>query len=250
MRLLSIFGKKGMSKVPRVMECLGTDMHCHLLPAVDDGSSDFSETVDLLTVMGKLGFKKVYLTPHYQARYPNEPDDIARRFAELKKQLSTIDTSHLPEVAGVSGEYRFDDYYGPKPGVDKVTPLPGKRLLCEFSRFGFTVSPLDTFRRFKEMGYTLILAHPERYPFVNPNSPEVVIMRDMGVLFQVNTLSLFGFYGETARTRGFEFIGLDMVDYLGTDMHNMRYATALVQAANDKKIRRIIESGRFRNAEL
>lgn len=237
-------------KQSKTFAVLGTDMHCHLLPGVDDGSSNITETVSCLKAMGSLGYTKVYLTPHFQAHYPNEENDIKHRFAELKKQLDKLNDKNLPEVAAISGEYRFDPQFARLPGVDPVLTLPGKILLCEFSLHFSTYMPLDTFAEYQRLGYTLILAHPERYPYLGLHSKEVEKMKGMGILFQINVLSLNGFYGETARKKGFDYIESGMVEYLGTDTHNMRYINALIETANNKEVKKMLEKHTFRNSEL
>ena len=135
---------------------LATDMHCHLLPGVDDGSSNISETISCLKTLYSVGFKKIYFTPHFQAHYPNNEEDIKQRFAELKKTLEKEKIDDMPEVIDVAGEYRFDDKFARIPGVDNVLTLPGKRLLCEFSLHFNNFSPLSLFEEYIKMGYANI----------------------------------------------------------------------------------------------
>lgn len=229
---------------------LVTDMHCHLLPGVDDGSSNVKETIDCLKTLAAVGFEKIYFTPHFQAHYPNEEDDIKKRFETLKKQLSAEENEKLPEVIAVAGEYRFDPRFARKPGIDNVLTLPGKKLLCEFSLHYNDYLPFDIFSEYIRLGYTLILAHPERYPYLGINSEEVKKMKDMGIFFQVNVLSLNGFYGDTAMKKGFEYIERGMSEYLGTDTHNMRYASALRDTANNKTVQKMMKSHTFLNSSI
>lgn len=242
--------KLALRRTKPVMEVLGTDMHCHLLPGVDDGSADPDSTVELLQVMARLGFKKVYLTPHFQAKYPNEEEKIKQRYAVLQKEVAAKGGNKLPQLAGIAGEYRFDDIYARQPDGPRPLTLPGKRLLCEFSRFGTNELPLELFKQFQDKGYSLILAHPERYTYLNIHQPEMKALIDMGVRLQVNTLSLVGFYGDIPRQRGYQYIEQGWVDYLGTDMHNMRYAAALMSATTDPKLLNTLEHCQFKNHEL
>ena len=234
----------------KTFDPLGTDMHCHLLPGVDDGSSNIGETINCLKTLFSVGFKKVYFTPHFQAHYPNNEDDIKHRFAELKKAIANEDTNNMPEVAEVAGEYRFDDKFARIPGTDNVLTLPGKRLLCEFSLHFNDFAPLPLFEEYIKMGYKLILAHPERYPYLNIHSEQIMKMKQMGIAFQVNILSLNGFYGESAMKKGFEYIEHGMSEYLGTDTHNMRYGNALLQTAENKQVQKMLKNHRFQNSEI
>jgi tyrosine-protein phosphatase YwqE len=237
-------------KQSRTFAPLVTDMHCHLLPGVDDGSSNMQETIECLKALASVGYQKVFLTPHFQANYPNVEEDIQKRFDALKKQITSLNDNALPEVVAVSGEYRFDPRFARRPGIDNVLPLPGKKLLCEFSLHYNDYMPIDIFSEYIKLGYTLILAHPERYPYLGIHSDEIVKMKEIGIKFQINVLSLNGFYGESAQRKGFEYIESGMVEYLGTDTHNMRYANALKETANNKSVQKIMKSHTFLNDKL
>lgn len=238
------------NKQNKTFASLATDMHCHLLPGVDDGSSSIEESIACLKTMAAVGFQKVYLTPHFQANYPNVESDIQKRFEAMKKHLDTLNDKSLPEVVAVSGEYRFDPRFARRPGVDNVLTLPGKKLLCEFSLHFNDYKPIEIFKEFQQLGYTLILAHPERYPYLGLHSEEIAKMKQMGIFFQINVLSLNGFYGDSAQRKGFEYIEAGMVEYLGTDTHNLRYAAALKEAAENKAIQKMLKNHSFLNSQL
>ena len=240
----------GLFKKKETFAPLVTDMHCHLLPGVDDGSSSSEETIQCLKAMKTVGYKKIYLTPHFQHRYPNDESDIKKRFTALKKAIAASGEHDLPEVVDIAGEYRFDPAFARMPGVDNVLTLPGKRLLCEFSLHFNDYMPLDIFQKYIDLGYKLILAHPERYPYLNAHSIEVEKMRKMGIAFQVNVLSLNNFYGESAMRKGFEYIERNMSEYLGTDTHNLRYIQALLETAENKDVQKVLKKHKFLNSEL
>lgn len=240
----------GLFKKKETFAPLVVDMHCHLLPNVDDGSSNPEETVRCLKAMASVGYKKLFLTPHFQARYPNNEEDIKKRFKNLKKFIAENGTDGIPEIVDIAGEYRFDPAFARMPGVDNVLTLPGKRLLCEFSLHNNDYMPLDIFANYLKLGYKLILAHPERYPYLNAHSNEVRKMREMGIAFQVNILSLNNFYGESAMRKGFEYIEKGMSEYLGTDTHNMRYIQALLETAENKDVQKVLKNHKFKNSEL
>lgn len=235
-------------KLRPVFSSIDTDMHCHLLPGVDDGSKDINETILCLRNMYQLGFRRVFLTPHFQSRYPNDEEDIKKRFLQLKEQLKGM--TDIPELVDVSGEYRFDPYFCRRPGVDKVMPLPGKTLLCEFSLHDNHYMPIGVFEEYIKQGYHLILAHPERYPYLSIHSEDVEKIKARGVDFQVNLLSLNGFYGYPAMKKGFEYIDAGLVDYIGTDLHNMRYANELIATSRNKTVLRLLEKHTFKNKSM
>ena len=80
--MFSLFHKK--KKPIPIFEALGTEMHCHLVPGVDDGSKDKEESIACFNRMYELGYRKLYITPHFQyPRYRNEEADIQKRFATI-----------------------------------------------------------------------------------------------------------------------------------------------------------------------
>lgn len=238
-----------LHKQSPVFSSIETDIHCHLIPGVDDGSTSLDETVNCLREMAKMGFKKIFFTPHFQARYPNQEEDILKRFELLKEHLRKLGDNDLPEIGGIAGEYRFDNLYEKHP-EDKPLTLPGKKLLCELSLHTSEYSPIEVFKQFLDAGYSLILAHPERYPYLNIHSKLISDILNMGVKIQVNILSLQGFYGVGAMEKGYDYMRNGIVDYIATDTHNMRYVNALAGIEHNKRLRKIIDNTTFLNNQL
>ncbi len=101
------FLKHKPKKAIPTFEPLGIDIHCHLLPGVDDGSKSNEETLACMQVMNDAGFKSVICTPHYQyPRFPNEETDILNRFDSLRIDLNGEGSPVKPQLIGVAGEYR------------------------------------------------------------------------------------------------------------------------------------------------
>ena len=104
--MLNLFKKKYTARP--IFAPLGTDMHCHLVPRVDDGSKCIEESVECLQTLWEVGYRKVIITPHFQhPRFPNDEDDIKLRFEELKRQAKEQGVEI--EIAGIGGEYRIDN---------------------------------------------------------------------------------------------------------------------------------------------
>ena len=99
-------------------------------------------------------------------------------------------------------------------------------------------------------GYEVILAHPERYPYLNIDGPRMEQLINQGVYLQCNILSLGGFYGEEAKRRAMAMIERKWVSFLGTDCHNELYAKALIDLSRNRKVERILEKYEFMNKEL
>lgn len=230
---------------------LETDIHCHLLPGVDDGSKSIEESTTCLRIMQAAGFKNIICTPHFQyRRFDNREEDIRERFAQMTRHLADSAPLSLPRLAGIGGEYRIDAGFGDHLKQGRFLLVGEKYLLVEFSLHQQVLGLDEILFDAQMRGYDIILAHPERYPYFAPRSSRLEHFKEMGIYFQTNILSLSGFYGDGARARACEMIDAGWVEFLGTDMHNSIYAQALIDASHDRKIERLIEHGSFMNSEL
>lgn len=230
---------------------LGTDIHCHLLPGVDDGSKSNEESLACLQVMHDAGFENVVCTPHYQyPRFPNEEPDILRRFDNLKLDYASIRPKNVPNLIGVAGEYRVDTGFSARINDNRFLLIGGKYLLVEFSLHQQVIGLDEVMFDLQMKNYEIILAHPERYPYYSGTSSKLQHLKDMGINFQVNILSLSGFYGESPKRKAFEMIEKGWIEFLGTDMHNTLYAQALIDATHDRKIIKLMEKKKFLNSSV
>ena len=256
-----MFGLFKKKHTPPTFAPLRTDMHCHLLPLVDDGSKSLEESIEVLQTMKEVGFEEVRLTPHFQyPRFPNREEDIEERYKNFCDEVErNRGDKELPLMKSVTGEYRIDD--GFQDCVDRghlltyhfADPAKGSEkglLLLELSLHQ-PVMGFDEIIFERQMeGYDIILAHPERYPYFNVHSSKLEQMKEQGVYFQANILSLDGFYGEESRKKAFEYIESGWIEFLGTDMHNVMYAQGLRHAAENKKIIQLLEKVEFENKNL
>lgn len=232
-----------------IFEALGTDMHCHLVPQVDDGSKCFEESVECLKTLKAVGFNKVYITPHFQhPRFDNDEEDICRRYQEMK--LRAVEAAVDIEMAGVAGEYRIDSGFKNRLENPRFLQVAGKYVLVEFSLHQQMMGCDEMIFDLQMKGYDIILAHPERYPYLNVLGSRMEQLKNQGVFFQINALSLGGFYGEEPKRRAYQMLERGWVEFMGTDTHNTMYAQALVDLSNDRKVEKILNKYEFLNKTL
>ncbi len=201
-----------------------TDCHCHILPLLDDGATCMYESVLLAKYQAKWGFKKVVCTSHRVGKYPNMPDDIKRTCAALQEELIKQD---VPLELTPSMEYRLIPETWPET-LEKgyLLPWEGNHILIELpihkaSRIG-NIVPEDEIKRLLDMGYQPVLAHPERYLYLDMDRYHS--FKEAGVMFQRNIGSLEGLYGEAVSVRAEALMAEGLYDTQGTDLHNERYA--------------------------
>ena len=245
--MLHLFKKK---YDPRpIFAPLGTDMHCHLIPRVDDGSKCIEESIECLQTLKAVGYNTVIITPHFQyPLFPNDEDDIKRRYEEVKVQAAEQGVEI--EIVGIGGEYRIDSGFAPRLENPRFLMVGGKYVLVEFSLPQQMMGSDEMIFDLQMKGYDVILAHPERYPYLNTNGMRMEQLKNQGVYFQINALSLGGFYGDEAKRRAYEMLERGWVEFMGTDTHNTMYAQALSDLSRNKKVEKVLEKYTILNNTL
>ena len=244
----NLFKRKNRGPAP-IFAPLGTDMHCHLVPGVDDGSKCLEESIECLETLKAVGYSRVVVTPHFQhPRFPNDEDDIVRRYGELKTAAEAAGVGI--EMAGIGGEYRIDSGFKSRMEQPRFLKVCGKYLLVEFSLHQQMPGADEFIFELQLQGHEVILAHPERYPYLNIDGSRMEQLLNQGVLLQCNVLSLGGFYGEEPMRRALELIDRKWVSFLGTDTHNLLYAQALRDLSRSRKIEKLLEKHQFLNNTL
>ncbi len=242
------FLKKKNKNPEPIFESLGIDMHNHLVPQVDDGSRSLEETMECIQCMKQLGFKQMYITPHFQyPRFPNKEEDIKKLYTHLCADLK--ENGVTMQMMGVGGEYRIDDGFVDRMENPQFNTIgkKNKYLLIELSLHQVRMGLEQTVFDLQMKGYEVILAHPERYPYYNATSTTLKTLKEQGVYLQCNLLSFSGFYGEAAQQKAFQMVQNGWVEFLGTDMHNTMYAEALRECACNKKVIKMLQQNTFLN---
>lgn len=191
------------------------DFHCHILPGVDDGVHTFEESAKILSLYSELGVKKVFLTPHIMEEVSNTPEDLRKRFEELKEYLA-VNEVKSPSLE-LAAENMMDALFTTRLSSSEVLPLMGSTLLVETSYYNPPLNLQDILFQVKSKGYRALLAHPERYIYMEERDYEELKKKD--ILFQLNLSSLSGFYGTTARKKAEAMLKKGFYDYVGTDLH-------------------------------
>lgn len=201
-----------------------TDCHCHILPLLDDGATCMQESVLLAKYQAKWGFRRAVCTSHRVRQYPNEPDQVKRVCDQLQEELIR---QEIPLELTPSMEYRLIPETWPET-LEKgwLMPWEGNHILIELpihkaGRIG-SIVPEDEIKRLLDMGFQPVLAHPERYLYLDMDRYHS--LKESGVLFQRNIGSLEGLYGESVSIRAEALLVENLYDIQGTDLHNERYA--------------------------
>lgn len=230
------------------MAIIGTDMHSHLVPGIDDGSDSLETSISLIKGMKEMGYKKLITTPHIQGEfYRNTPEIILPGLERVKRELKKLNIEMEMEAAA---EYLIDDKFEEKYKNGELMTFGKKHLLIELSYFNEHPNLKQYLFDLQIEGYKIILAHPERYAYWFRDFKKYEEMKDRGILFQININSLAGYYSAEVKKMAEKFIDEGMVDLAGSDMHNQHYLDVLQNARHEKYLKKLIDSGKLKNATL
>lgn len=188
------------------------DWHCHILPGVDDGVRSMNESLEMLDVYEMAGIKEVWLTPHVMEDVPNTTAMLRARFQDLEKAYSGKVRLHL------ASENMMDNLLLERLESRDVLPIgnDGRTLLVETSYFNAPIKLNQTIETIKSKGYFPLLAHPERYDYIDSIS-SYRKLREQGVRFQLNLMSLCGYYGPAVKDKAQKLLSEGMYECIGSD---------------------------------
>lgn len=214
-----------------------TDWHSHLLPGVDDGVQTVEESLQILSLYEKLGINEVWLTPHVMEDMSNETGMLKERFMKLRTAYKG------PVILHLAAEYMLDIQFEDRLSNDDLLLLgkEGKHLLVETSYFNPPMGLDDILLNIKSKGYVPMLAHPERYAYMERS--DYLRLRHIGVHFQSNLPSLAGSYGRVVRKKAEWFLEEGITDIWGTDTHCL---SGFSQLTSDKVVKSFWEKIYFK----
>lgn len=204
----------------------GIDWHCHILPGVDDGFQEVKKSLEMLCLYEGAGMRDVWLTPHIMEDVPNETTHLRQVFANFQKQYQQDFAERNPADRimlrlHLAAENMLDTLFEKRLKANDLLPLgeDGKLLLVETSIFSAPMNFHALLERIKNKGYRPVLAHPERYLYMEKRDYEKLKL--MGIKFQRNAFSIDGQYGKKVQKRCKWLMKHDMYDMVGSDMHRL-----------------------------
>lgn len=206
-----------------------TDWHSHILPGVDDGIQTMEDSLAVLAYYEKIGISDVWLTPHIMEDMPNTPDELRARFQELTDAYEGSVKLHL------AAENMMDNLFNERLAANDLLPIgmKGDHLLVETSYFQPPIDLHGTLKRIQELGYQPILAHPERYRYMDDSDYDYLVTK--GVKLQLNIISLAGGYGKPAQDKALMLLSKGYYKFFGSDLHRLSHFT---EAINSKALKK------------
>jgi tyrosine-protein phosphatase YwqE len=225
---------------------IGVDMHSHVLPGIDDGAQTPEESIALIKKIMALGIRKIIATPHIMADYyRNTPDTINDALKVLKAELKAQSIDIVIEAAA---EHYFDETFEGRVSNHQLMTMGDNYVLFEFSFINQPPNAIPVIQKMTDLGYKPILAHPERYPYMDVD--QFKALHDWGVSFQINTISLTGYYGRESKKLAESLIDQQLIDFISSDMHHLRHAEALKNALRMPYLEKVLFDYPLKNIML
>lgn len=220
------------------------DLHCHLLPGVDDGSKSMESTVEMLKQAAKSGVTDIMFTPHYilDSKYMSNREAnlyIIESIVKMAKEEFNINVFLGNEVYC---NMEMLDLYKRK----EISTLNNSRyMLIEIPMYSKINNLKSIFFELISNGIIPILAHPERYTSYYKDFDFFFELRSMGVLLQINYASLLGTYGSKAKKMAQELLKMNLVSFVGSDIHSPSEDKYTNLAKAEKKLKKYVSESQF-----
>jgi protein-tyrosine phosphatase len=218
---------------------LTVDMHSHLLPGLDDGVSTLEEAEEIILNFIQLGYSRIITTPHVMSdAYRNTPAGIHGKLELLKNHLLQ---KNINVSLSAAAEYYLDESLFKMIETNQPLLTFGERYLLFETNFITEPFNLKEFIFLATTkGYKLILAHPERYLYLQNNFDKVQDLLDRGVLMQMNISSLTGYYSRPVQQMAFKLIDRRMIHWLGSDCHHIQQTQLMREAQGLRYFRKAL----------
>jgi len=210
------------------------DIHCHILPDVDDGSRSWEMTLEMCRLAIRDGITHLVATPHANETYAYSPDRVRDLVVELDHKVG----DQLVIGIGCDFHMSFENIEDAIVHPHRYTIASGPYLLVELSEYGIPPQIGEGFRRLQAVGIIPIITHPERNNILQRRPERVLEWVDAGCLVQVTASAVTGSWGETARRISMWLLENDAVHVLASDAHDHRHRKPILSEAREEVSRR------------
>ncbi|MDB4859783.1 hypothetical protein OAH62_02795 [Candidatus Marinimicrobia bacterium] len=199
------------------------DFHNHFLPDVDDGPKTMEESILMLKNAIQNGITEVVQTVHFQ--HPKmEGKNVD--YSYLKNKVFDVENELRKQNLTIKIHLSSEVFYLPNLVEISNNPLltigDGKYMLIEFKPNIYPINYEKEFYDLQSVGITPIIAHPERYRFIQQNLSILDVWKNRGFVIQLDAGSLIGHFGEKIKDLSIKMIENGYVHLLGSDAHNSR----------------------------
>lgn len=217
------------------------DLHTHILPGIDDGSQDILESITIINQLYHNGVTDIVLTPHYIQNTNYNANHIIKEriLSELRSHLG----SNKVRLYLGSEVYLCENIIELLERHEISTINNTKYMLVELPLTGYLNNLQNILCDLTSYGIIPIIAHPERYAFLQDNKEEIEKLLEFNCLLQCNVESLTGKYGKKAERLMKWLLKQNLVQFIATDTHSFDEENKLKKSY--QKLRRLIGNHKF-----
>lgn len=214
------------------------DLHCHILPGIDDGAEDLEASIAMAEKAISQGITHILCTPHHNnGRYSNPKSDVISLVSYLQSEL---DKRQLPLIVLEGQEVRITGDLINDIAQDMIlfTDLDDTYILIEFPSLDVPIYTNKIFFELLQMGKTPVIVHPERNAYFREDPNNLIPFLDMGCLAQLTAPSYVGKFGKDIQRTAKQMVAHNLVQMVASDAHGVKKRTfymeeAYIQIAKD-----------------
>ena len=203
------------------------DIHCHLLPEVDDGPKSWEVAVEMCRMAAHDGITHMVATPHANDRYAYDRAYLTTLLAQLQGKVGPS----LRLSLGCDLHLSYENLERVLEQPHAYTIGDTNYLLVELSNYSVPIQLGDCFVRLGDRGLTPILTHPERNPILQQSPQRILEWAEQGCLMQVTASALTGFWGERPEIIARWLLDRAAVHILASDAHDAKRRVPILSAA-------------------
>jgi protein-tyrosine phosphatase len=205
------------------------DIHCHILPGLDDGPKTVEESLQMAEAAIADGITHVVATPHSSEKYAFDPALVRTRRDELQAHLG----DRLTLATGCDFHMTYENIKALRAEPPRFTINQKNYLLVEFADFSIPPTLDGVLQELLVLGITPIITHPERNPLLRTSRARLAGWLKHGCFVQVTALSLLGRFGQLAQSAAEQWLDEDAVHFIASDAHNVTTRPLQLKQAYD-----------------
>ncbi len=205
------------------------DLHCHILPEVDDGAKSWDVALDMCDIAVRDGITHIVATPHANSVYAYDRLRYEGVLVELRERAP----QNLRFSLGCDFHFSYDNIEDAIANPQRYAISGTKYMLIELSDYSIPPAMADSMFQLNAAGLKLILTHPERNPILQSRPQTVLDWVSLGCIVQVTASSLSGLWGKLARKTARWLFDHDAVHVLATDAHDCDRRPPILSEAFD-----------------
>lgn len=206
------------------------DLHCHILPLIDDGPSSWEVSAEMCRIALQDDIRHIVATPHANDLYSYD----RAHYESLLERLQTVCPGSMEFSLGCDFHFSYENIEDAVLRPYRYTIKHSNYLLIEFNNFSLMPSILQGIFRLLGAGFVPIITHPERNPMLLDRPENVLQLLEHSCLVQVTASSFTGFWGERPQQMSEWLLKRDAIHVVASDAHDTVHRPPILSRAYDR----------------